>query len=283
MDHDAAREQLELAALEPGGLERLMAGDTAAAQAVAAHLAGCPACTEELVRLQRSAPIIRTALREMPTPDLRARTLAAIRAGGVLRPLPVAAGATSAPLAGVPMPAPVDDAPRPIARLGRGSVLGLVATLAAAIVLSVVTTTLIVGGRVDDRLAAQAEQISALEEVTTATLAVTAQPDAAHVALAGANDPAVTGSLAFSPSVGRLVVVATGLTPPAAGMEYRCWVQVGGTRQPVGKMFFSPDLAYWVGSAPAIKGVSGDATFGISLVGASGTTIDTDPVVVGKL
>ena len=42
MDHDATREQLELAAVEPGGLERLMAGDTVAAQAVAAHVAGLP-------------------------------------------------------------------------------------------------------------------------------------------------------------------------------------------------------------------------------------------------
>ena len=54
MDHDATREQLELAAVEPGGLDRLMAGDTATAQAVAAHLAGCPACTEELARLERA-------------------------------------------------------------------------------------------------------------------------------------------------------------------------------------------------------------------------------------
>ncbi len=40
MDHEETREQLELAALEPGGLERLMAGDTPLAQAVAGHLAG---------------------------------------------------------------------------------------------------------------------------------------------------------------------------------------------------------------------------------------------------
>ena len=69
MDHDAAREELELAALEPGGLDRLMAGDTALAQAVAAHLAGCPSCTEELVRLQRSAPLVRSVVREMPPPS----------------------------------------------------------------------------------------------------------------------------------------------------------------------------------------------------------------------
>ena len=50
MDHDAVREQLELAAVEPDGLERLMAGDTPTAQAVAGHLAGCPACTRRARR-----------------------------------------------------------------------------------------------------------------------------------------------------------------------------------------------------------------------------------------
>ena len=46
MDHEETREQLELAAVEPGGIDRLMAGDTATAQAVAAHVAGCPACAD---------------------------------------------------------------------------------------------------------------------------------------------------------------------------------------------------------------------------------------------
>ena len=56
MDHDDVLEQLELAAVEPGGLERLMAGDTAMAAAVVAHLAGCDDCSEELRRLTRAAP-----------------------------------------------------------------------------------------------------------------------------------------------------------------------------------------------------------------------------------
>src|SRR6185503_130550 len=94
MDHEGTREQLELAAAEPGGLDRLMAGDTAAAQAVAAHLAGCPACSDELVRLGRASTLIRQAIREEPPADLRARTLAAIRAEGVPRPL-VAVPATA--------------------------------------------------------------------------------------------------------------------------------------------------------------------------------------------
>lgn len=293
MDHHAAREQLELAALEPGGLERLMAGDTATAQAVAAHLAGCPSCTDELVRLQRAVPLIRSVVREMPAPDLRARTMAAIRAEGVIRPFAAAAaGATAAMpaathpgIAAPPVPETTPmDAPQPIGRRWRGTpVLGLVATIAAAVVLSVVSTSLIVGGRVDGQLAGQAEQISALEEVTTATLTVTAQPDSHHVALANASDGTVAGSLAFSPSIAQLVVVTTGLTAPPAGMEYRCWVEVAGARRPVGKMFFSRDLAYWVGSAPAVSGISGRATFGVSLVGTGGSSVDTAPVLVGAL
>jgi anti-sigma factor RsiW len=284
MDHDATREELELAATEPGGLERLMAGDTATAQAVAAHLAGCDACSDELARLQRSAPLIRAAVRELPPDDLRTRTLAAVRTQGVPRPL---AAATAATAASAPANEAASAPPGVLVAPRRGPrihpAIGMVATIAAAVVLSVLATSLIIGSRVDGQLAAQAETISALEEVTTMTLAVTAQPDAEHVALAGVGDPTADGNLVFSPSTEQLAVVATGLQPPPAGLEYRCWVSVNGSRQRVGKMFFSEDLAYWVGSVPAVAGVSSGAIFGVSLVGASGTTIDTDPVLLGHL
>src|SRR4051812_24290739 len=85
MDHESTREMLEVAALEPDGLDRLMAGDTATAQAVAGHLAGCPSCTDELVRLQRVSSVIRSVVREMPSPELRERTLATVAAIGVPR------------------------------------------------------------------------------------------------------------------------------------------------------------------------------------------------------
>ena len=274
MDHDAAREQLELAALEPGGLERLMAGDTATAQAVAAHLAGCPACSDELVRLGRAAALIRQAVREMPPPELRTRTLAAVRADGVQRPL-------AAPVAPIPPPAAI--AAQSTRRIPRGQVIGWVGTVAAAVVMSVATTSFLVGSRVDEQLSAQDRTIAALEEVTTATLAVTAEPDAAHVDLDGVSDPTLDGSLVFSPSTAELVVVAEGLTSPPAGQEYRCWIEIGGQRTPVGRMYFSDELAYWVGPAQAVSGVSGGATFGVSLVGASGQSIDTDPVLLGQL
>ena len=79
------------------------------------------------------------------------------------------------------------------------------------------------------------------------------------------------------------MVVASGLTQPAAGLEYRCWVEVDGKREKVGKMFFNQDLAFWVGPSPAVAGLSTGATFGVSLVDAAGSAVDTDPVLLGEL
>ena len=144
-------------------------------------------------------------------------------------------------------------------------------------------TSFLVGSRVDSQLAAQAATIEGLQQITSATLTVTAQPDAERVALANASDPDVYGGITYSPSTAELVVVASGLTPPPSGQEYRCWVEIDGTRQRVGKMFFNGDLAFWVGPTPAIAGVSSGATFGVSLVDAAGSAVDTDPVLVGEL
>jgi hypothetical protein len=273
MDHDETREQLELAAAEPGGLERLMAGDTATAQTVAAHLAGCPACADELARLGRAAPLIRGVVRQLPPADLRERTLAAIRASGA----PRGAGTSTftAPLTPIPG--------RSAASGGRSATrtLGWVAAVAAAVVVSVVATTAYVDTRVDERLSGQAATIEALEEVTAATLEVTAEGDARRVALSS-TDPGLFGTLVFSPSTSELVVVATGLTPPPEGQEYRCWVERADDRERVGLMFFSEGLAYWVGPVEAVEGLSGDARFGVSLVDLDGSAESVD-VLAGDL
>ena len=282
MDHEETREQLELAAVEPGGIDRLMAGDTATAQAVAAHVAGCPACTDELARLERAAPLIAATVREMPSPDLKARTLAAIRAEGVIRPLaPATAGAAAT--AAIPIPAAVAQ-PTPIDRRRRVvPVVGWVATIAATVLLSIAGTALIVGNRAETQAAAQEQTIDALEEVSTTALAVNAQPDGQHVTLTGVSEPTAAGSLAFSSSTTELVWLASGLTPPPAGYEYRCWVEAGGTRQRIGKMFFSKDLAYWAGETDAVSSLPSGATFGVSLVDANGAPVSADPVMVGTL
>ena len=285
MDHEETREQLELAALEPGGLDRLMAGDTPLAQSVAGHLAGCQSCTAELGRLRQSSAIIRTELREMPPADLKARTLAAIRAEGVQRPLVAAsAGVAVMPLAdGAASPQATTSVSGTKGKRTRAwTTVAMVGTIAAAVALSVVTTSLVVGRRVDDQLAQQALTIDALEHVTTTTVDVSAQPDAEHVQLAGVSDPTLDGSIVYSPGTTELVVVATGLTKPEPGYEYRCWVEVGGKRERIGRMFFGDELAYWAGAVSAVAGVSSPTTFGVSLVSVSATTLDAQPVLVGS-
>src|SRR6478736_804494 len=82
MEHAEALERIEMAAVEPGGLERLMAGDTPDAAVVAGHLAGCPDCTAEMERLRRSVGLIRPAVRAVPPPELREQTLAYVAALG---------------------------------------------------------------------------------------------------------------------------------------------------------------------------------------------------------
>lgn len=275
MDHAEARELLEIAAVEPGGFARLVAGDTPEAAALAGHLAGCPDCAAEMERLRRSAAVIRDAVRLMPPPELRERTLAMVAAVGRPRGQETAVMAGPA-AAAIPAPEPVDLGAVRGARFGRIPRPAMwLATLAAAIVIAVVGTTVFVGGSRD-------RQIEELREVAAWTIRVDRQADARHVALTAAGGAGPTGTLIFSPSSTDVVVVATSLTPPAAGMEYRCWVETGGTRQRVGRMFLGAGLAYWVGSAPSLTGVGAGSTFGISLVPLGGDTVGGEPVLVGQ-
>jgi hypothetical protein len=269
MDHDEVLEQLELAAVEPDGLARLVAGDTAIAAAVAGHLAGCDACTAEFQRLGRAAPLLRDVVRTTPSADLRERTLEFVRVHGVAR--------GSVEGEAQPVLAPRAVAPSRVARA-----LPWVASIAAAVVLSVLVTSFIVDGRVAQRLADQDRSIGGLEAVASATIDITAQPDVERVRLASA-DLDTTGTLLFSPSTTRLVVVATGLERPPAGREYRCWVELNGKREHVGRMFFADDLAYWVGDTPAISEAGPGTTFGVSLADLGNTSIDAAPVITGQL
>jgi hypothetical protein len=290
MEHDEALEALELAAVEPGGLDRLMAGDTTVAAAVAGHVAGCESCAAELDRLSAAVPLLRDVIRTTPPADLRARTLAYVEARGVPRAQPVSPAESSAgpppfaplPDAGMPVPSVPSTGQEAAATRGR-SVLPWIAAIAAAVVISVVASTAVLNTRLDAELASQDQTIQHLSAVTAATLAVTAAPDVERVALASDTGLPTAGTLLFSPSTTELVVVATDLAPAPEGQEYRCWVIQDGEREAVGKMFFGGDLAYWIGDVEAVAGLTEDATFGVSLVDIDGTSLDADPVMTGDL
>lgn len=297
MEHGEVRHILEDAAVEPGGLDRLMAGDTASAALVAGHLADCADCADELERLRRSVAVIAPAVREVPPPELRERTLAYVAALGrprgdaatatipanrpiaVLPDAPVPAGSASP----VAVAAPAQAAPvaptglRPISRLAA------LAGIAAALIVAVVGSAFVTAANRDGELKLQAAEIEALGDVARSTLHLDRQADVRRIVLATSTGAAAgpTGQLTFSPGTTELVVVADGLTPAASGHEYRCWVEANGTRTPIGKMFFGGDVAYWVGPVPAVSGLGAGATFGVSLVDLGDPGAAGEPVLTG--
>ena len=263
IDHDEARELLELAAVQPGGLDRLAAGDTAESSALAGHLAGCSSCSAEAERLRASAGLIREAILETPPPELRERTLALVRAVGRPR-----ASAEPASLAGC-LPRPLPPAIELLARATttrRRSfrAIALPLGLAAAIVLAVAGTAAVVANRPDPALQVSQATSEELARVTNWTLRVGSEPDVERVALVGPSGSTAAGKLLFSPTSTDLVVVASGLAPAPSGDEYRCWVLLNGTRLNVGRMDLGAGLAYWVGPVAGLGHLPAGTPFGVS-------------------
>ncbi len=283
IDHSDIRERLELAAVEPGGLDRLSAGDTPEAAAIAGHLAGCPSCAEEARRLAAVAPAIRAAASEIPPDALRERTLTLVREVGRPRAPRLAEGVpTSEAASGT-------DAARLTGIAGAGSpairrrqwTFGWPTAVAAALVLALVTGGGLFAVRESQRLETQAE---ALAELASATIAVSGQPDAIRVALVG---PSVggtdrAGTLLYSPSTTELVVSVVGLTRPADGQVLACWVtRADGSRVRMGQMEFGGGIAYWAGWSDDLKGTGPGTTFGVTLVGSDGRPIGPGDVLTG--
>jgi hypothetical protein len=273
MEHSEVRELLEDAAIEPGGLERLMAGDTPTASIVAGHLAGCADCSEELERLRRSVGLIRPTVQLVPPPELRERTLAYVAALGRPRGSTMDADPAGAQ-AGAPIPTIATAAPRPISTRWRPDRRGWLASVAAALIVAVSGTALLVNANHASTTQALSAEVDALGDVARGTLRVDAEPDVRRIELAsatGSTGTNATGSLVYSPTSTELVVVAEHLTPAPTGHEYRCWVDVDGHRTGIGKMFFGGDLAYWVGTVKSVAGLPSGARFGVSLVDLAST------------
>lgn len=281
MDHDDALEQVELAALEPGGLERLVAGDTPMAAAVVAHLAGCDSCAEELRRLSRAAPLLRDLVRTTPPADLRERTLGYVKTHGRERGELASRGAV-----GADVPAAAESAPSRAGKATNRSLRGILpwaATIAAVVALVVSGVGYLANRDLAERLSSQASAISALERVQIATIELTADPGARRVELASTRGGGTKGTLLFSPSTAKLVVVAYYLERPAGGEEYRCWVEVGGQRKNVGRMFFADELAFWIGETPETRDLPAGTVFGVSPAPIGSPSLEADPVIRGEL
>jgi hypothetical protein len=266
-DHRDVREALELAAVEPGGLDRLEAADTPEAAAVVGHLAGCPACLEEMARLRRADALLRPILSSQPDPALRKRTLAFVRALGVPRdaagPLP------SAPAAGRVPPAPAQR---------RGAPLGWVAALAAVLVIGLLGGAFVAGARAPR---GNADPATALAAVARETGALLEAGDARQIALLDGSGTA-GGTLILSPSADRLLVTAADLPAPPAGVGYRCWVEIDGARIELGAMWWAGGVAWWSGDVDLPAELPPGIGYGVSLV-SDGTSGPGTDVLTGEL
>jgi hypothetical protein len=265
-------------------LDRLAAGDTTEAAALAGHLAGCPSCSAEADRLRASAGLIRSAVLETPPPELRDRTLELIRAVGRARAVPAAAPAAPA---AAPAPAPAAVAPpQPatvvVIRRRSFRTIALPLGMAAAIVIAIVGTAAVVGNRQDPALATSQATSAELARVDAWTLQVGAEPDVKRIALVSSSGSSAKGTLLFSPSTTDLVVVASGLTAAPSGKEYRCWVLINGTRLDVGRMDVGGGLAYWVGPVAGLTDPPAGTPFGVSLAEINGPIESGDPVIGGS-
>ncbi len=270
-DHAAVREELELAALEPGGLERLAAGDTAASAAIAGHLAGCATCAEEARRLAIVGPLIADTVRTIPPEDLRARTLTLVRDVGQVRTVdaetPAAIARDQAAVARIRRP------PRRIAW----------PMAAAAVVIALVAGGLLAGIPLAQRAGSAEARVAELAGLAAATQRLADRPDVTRVALATAEGrPA--GTLVFSPSSQELVMTATGLDAPAGDQVLACWIAgPDGQRTRIGEMRRDGDLAYWTGWAEELSRAGPGTSFGVTLVDGAGRPVGPGDVLTGTV
>lgn len=278
MEHEDVRAALEIAAVEPGGLDRVEAGATGEAAAMVGHLAGCPGCTDELNRLRRSDELLRPALAMSAPPELRARTLEYVRAVGRDRGVPD----TPARGPGVHRePVAVADTSAtsgPARTRGGFRRAAWPAAVAAALVIG------LAGGLVGAGGLAQPDPFDAavaLNEVSHESAALLGARDAARVTLWDSVG-AARGSIVLAKSEGRMVAVAVDLPDPGAGREYRCWVEVGGVRTRLGTMWLTGTVAWWNGPVALPAGLGPGSRFGVSLV-TKGSASAGDPILTGGL
>ena len=100
----------------PVGLDRLVAGDTAEAAAIAGHLAGCEIlCRGAAALLRRVAGLARVVIAEAPDPELKERTLAFVRTVGRDRSAPASMPQSGEGPASAPSSeSAAGDPPRPV-------------------------------------------------------------------------------------------------------------------------------------------------------------------------
>ena len=270
MDHAEAHERLADLLLEPDRLERLGLGTAPAPddRPFVEHVRGCADCRAELAALGPLQEGLRRALggiedasavEPIAPPDaLRASVLRQAHAEprGPARPVAVSS----------PAPSAVRDA-------ARWSAPRWAVGLAAALVIAILGGA---AGMQLQRLAGTGAADSAVAVVSTVERVLAADPHWVVPLRTTAGVPA--GSVAWSRQ--DFAVLATGLSAPATGQVYRCWLEWAGRSVPIGVMDFAGETAYWTGSVGAWASVTLDpsARFVVTLEPATPPAPGAAPV-----
>jgi hypothetical protein len=161
--------------------------------------------------------------------------------------------------------------------------------LAAGVALAAALLAIVVWTRVDARLsAADAEiaqhrqAVSGLTHTASWLMRVGAADDSVAIQLIAAGEESRSGTVLLSADRGELVMVANGLPALSSGQEYRCWMDDGSGRQPIGKMYVAGAVAYWGGELDVLLGAPEDLAFGVSLVDAASDGLSGPVVLEGS-
>ncbi|MFI6318471.1 anti-sigma factor domain-containing protein [Nonomuraea sp. NPDC050556] len=209
------------------------------------HLAGCPACEDEVRGLRETAARLAVAVAESPPPELRPRVLAAIQQ-----------------VRQAPAPAERRDNVVPLRPRRTRIAMALTAVAAAAAVaLGVLSFN---GQQQLDRLQARQQEI----------VAVLAAPDARTV-----RQPVTAGGTAtvlVSRARGKMVVATAGLPALPGGKVYELWLMGKGGVRPAGLLD---------GEAPVLADtLRGDDHVGLTVEPAGGSKQPTtQPIMFAEL
>jgi hypothetical protein len=197
--------------------------------AVEEHLTTCPACSLALAEQHRTVDALAGAIRPVePSPDVRARLMAAARREPTISPVPLLA------------PVPITAAKKPARSIPRW-VLPAVSIAATLLLVGVGVLAVLLTRTIDqrDQAAETARLLSTYVSAGGQVVTLQAQPVSLYQSYNG------KGSLLTAPGKDPVVVVA-GCPESGDYLTYWVWFARGGERVPAGKLTVGGDGSGWI-------------------------------------
>ncbi|MER7674013.1 anti-sigma factor [Kitasatospora sp. NPDC096128] len=214
------------------------------------HLAGCPACAQEVAEFAATLARLGSAEAALPPPALKARVMAAL-------------------------PTLRQEAPHTIPARGRrrGRLAWGWPRLALAACLALAAAAGGVAVQQHQQAGQARARAAALQQQQDHFAGLLTAPDA-RTATGAAAGGAGVGTVVWSPSRGQAGFLAAGMPEPAAGSTYELWFNDAGTMRPAGLMPTGDGVLLLTGPLDGANGV------GVTVEPAGGSTHPTTAPVM---